>query len=47
MDFIMYGIVAETTGKEINDMGNVIMKWTTASGVTAAIYYYKPIITIY
>ena len=47
MDFLIQGIITETSGKEVNDMGNVIMKWTTASGYTAALYYYKPIITIY
>lgn len=47
MDFLFYGIVAETTGQEINDMGSVILHWTTATGTEAAVYYYKPIITIY
>ena len=47
MDYILYGIVRETTGQEINDMGSVILKWSTSTGQEAALYYYKPIITIY
>lgn len=47
MDYIFYGIVSETTGQEINEMGSLVSNWKNASGAEAAFYYYKPIITIY